>query len=129
MHRKAGRDSTQGDRTGPILLLFLLAGAFLPSVFIEFDLARLVSALADAMSRNAAPILVLLPSSEAPPAELQGLQGRGQLQVSTQIEGDSAARLPPPRDSRLVPAEPRSPRAVDWPPGPGQSPRAPPRPS
>ena len=126
MHRRPGQVSPSGDRTGPILLLFLLAGAFLPSLFIEFDLARLVADLADAMSRSEAPILVLLPSSEAPPAELPAGPRRGELQVSVQIVGNSPARLPRPKADYLAPAERRSEPLAEWPPGPAQNPRAPP---
>jgi hypothetical protein len=126
MHDRAGRETNRGDRAGPVLLIFLLAGAFLPSLFIEFDLARLVAELADAMSRSEAPILVLLPSSEAPPVELPAGSGRGELQVSTHIEGYSPARLPRPKDGRLLPSETRAVPLPEWPPGPALSPRAPP---
>jgi hypothetical protein len=109
------------DRAGPILLLSLLALAFIPSLSREFDLSRLLSALATAVGRLAAPPpslqpagTILLPVSEAE-ARL----------ISVASSNELPHAVPLVWLDRSAPGEPGL-CGFEWPPRPAISPRAPP---
>ncbi len=122
--REAPRDAPREDRAGPFLLLVLLAAAFIPSLFLEFDASRLVSAIEEALGRLAIPIQFVLPARESPPAALPTAIGPA-LIVSIGYSASPASDAPLPGLAERLLFSPGS-SLCRWPPGPASSPRAPP---
>jgi hypothetical protein len=113
------------DRAGPFFLFVLLAAAFIPSLLLEFDSSRLVSAIEEALGRLAIPIQFILADRDAPPAALPSSIGPARL-VSIGYSASLASDMPPPGLVSRLPMMPGS-GAYRWPPGSASSPRAPPR--
>jgi hypothetical protein len=114
----------QKDRAGPVLLLFLLASAFLPSVFIEFDISRLFAAIDRAMARETAPVRLVLPAKSESPTALADIEASG-LVVSVEARDGLACARPDSYPGRYLSSILRE-SFPEWPPGPASSPRAPP---
>ena len=113
------------DKAGPLLLLILLAGAFLPSVFIEFDIQGLLAALQKAGDGSFAPALVFLPAADSLGSTSPDAEVLAGLQVSTGASESMPAFLAPEAPRAFCP-DPSPAWSRLWPPGIAQSPRAPP---
>lgn len=127
------RGLPRGERVGPLILLVLLVGAFVPSVLISFDLQGLVAAMAKAALAEAA-----IPAGRGPGPSLgqAGLAGEALSPAvlaspGFQASPDSGPRANPcPEAGSLASgalAQP-VPGGHEWPPGPASSPRSPPPP-
>ena len=124
----------RGERAGPLFLLALLVGAFVPSVFISFDLQSLIATMAAAAvaSSSGQAGAFGLPSLSAAdtgggegmaPAELPAV-----YQVSSGSGGSTFLASSLEASPRGIPAQPVA-GSHEWPPGPASSPRSPPSPA
>jgi len=123
MDEHEGLSLPKREMTGPLFLVVLLAAAFIPSVFISFDLSQLRIALSRAAgARRDPPTLVSVradedatcldcescagysPSEEADSGHAsRGIHSRS---VSAAGPGEAEPPLPWPRDARPSPRAP-----------------------
>lgn len=133
--RKApdSRGLPRGERAGPLILLVLLVGAFVPSVLISFDLQGLVTEMAKAALAAAEAAIPSGPGM-LPFLGQAGLAGESSVPAISASPGfqaspDAGFRLGPGPDhggpASLALAQ-SLPGGHEWPPGPASSPRSPP---
>lgn len=92
------RRVARADRPGPLLLALLLAGAFVPSLLIEFDLGRLLKSIGEALGRSPSGVRLVLPAGDAVfDDELEGL-------AVLQFSSGSSDRVAPEPSSGLLPS-------------------------
>ncbi len=123
MKRASPHDSERKDRAGPLVLLALIAAAFVPSLFMEFDVQTFKSFSRMSERRIAAPLgSVYLSASEVPVFPDAETEAAFQVSSSPQDGSEAVSRSEAPS----LPA-PHSPTvaALLWPPG-SFAPRAPP---
>ena len=121
----------RGERAGPLILLALLAGAFVPSVLLSFDLQDLVKDLARTTLASSAARSAADETPRLSPRPLLGDGGDSPLEFAAayQASPDAGDRSDPFLSleglSREKPSQ-SLPGGHEWPPGPASSPRSPP---
>jgi len=119
----------RGERAGPLFLLALLIGAFIPSVFLSFDLQNLLQDIASAAVAAAepGPVDLRLVSCASPAGE----EGREAVEAPAVFQAcpDLAGPARPSPILTLFLADLGARQVAgshEWPPGPASSPRSPP---
>jgi hypothetical protein len=119
------RVSERRDPSGPLFLLLLITGAFIPSLFTEFDLNSLLASVEKAMNSLSSPVHLVLQSHGEVPALLPDSETTVAFLVSVGAGAGlslaSSSNTPP----AIMPWAGTAP-AREWQRSTSSSPRAPP---
>jgi hypothetical protein len=113
------------DRAGPIFLVGLIAAAFIPSLFISFDLSRLLAELERTAGRNPARQALFMAAEKGGISLDQDCDSCAAFMVSEGAETESVPASLAGSDSG-IPFNLRGPLIPRWPPDTIPPQRAPP---